>query len=286
MSLSSAILMRSAISTTPVEVSNIVEFNESVANLLEQDNIITVQNAETDKFKLCLSLNDNFQELENACPEWQQETRAIHPEWLKHHQSEHLTKDQSCPVCMEEARSRVPHRRKKGNRPPEVMHVDLAAFEASADGNSTVLWQQSQLSWTKSPSCYLSSFQCRRRLSLCTSSHQRSSNSLSRPQSTSNHWFSNCANPSRRRRGIQQSEAQGPMLGQAHHSVLFSSTSTVFKQNGRELSVRRMLEASTSRTRMVVICLQVCRSHDEREGSRTTLAISTLWTTCGHLERT
>ena len=36
---------------------------------------------------------------------------------------------------MEEAGSRVAHRRKKGDRQPGVMHVDLAAFEAIADGN-------------------------------------------------------------------------------------------------------------------------------------------------------
>ena len=53
---------------------------------------------------LAASLNDNFQELETACPEWEKETKAIHPKWLDHHQSGHLTKDPGCPVCMEEAR--------------------------------------------------------------------------------------------------------------------------------------------------------------------------------------
>ena len=47
------------------------------------------------------SLSDNFKELENACPEWQQETQAIHPKWLEQHQSGHLTKNKNCPVCME-----------------------------------------------------------------------------------------------------------------------------------------------------------------------------------------
>ena len=85
------------------------------------------------------SLNDNFQELEKACPEWQKDTQVIHPKWLEHHQSGHLTKDPSCPVCMEEAGSKVSHRRRKGDRQPEVMHCDLAAFEASADGHKYCL---------------------------------------------------------------------------------------------------------------------------------------------------
>ena len=40
---------------------------------------------------------------------------------------------------MEEAGSKVNHRRKKGDRNPGVMHCDLAAFEASADGHKYCL---------------------------------------------------------------------------------------------------------------------------------------------------
>ena len=107
--------------------------------MLEEDNIVTVQHAEMDEFSLSLPLNDNFQELKSACPEWQQDTQAVHPKWIEHHQSGHLTKDASCPVCMEEAGSKVAHGRKKGDRQSGVMHVDLAAFEASADGNKYCL---------------------------------------------------------------------------------------------------------------------------------------------------
>ena len=80
-------------------------------------------------------LHDNFHELEKTVPEWEQDTKAIHPKWLEHHQSGHLTEDPRCPVCMEEAGSKVNHHRKKGDRNPSVMHCDLAAFEASADGH-------------------------------------------------------------------------------------------------------------------------------------------------------
>ena len=61
------------------------------------------------------SLNDNFQELDKSVPEWDKETQAIHPKWLEHHQSGHLTKDPGCPVCMEEAGSKINHRRKRGD---------------------------------------------------------------------------------------------------------------------------------------------------------------------------
>ena len=40
---------------------------------------------------------------------------------------------------MEEAGSKVNHRRKKGDHNPGVMHCDLAAFEASADGHKYCL---------------------------------------------------------------------------------------------------------------------------------------------------
>ena len=62
-----------------VDLLEIVEFNETVENLLEDDNIVTVQNAEMDEFNMSLSLNDNFKELEPACPEWHQDTQAVHP---------------------------------------------------------------------------------------------------------------------------------------------------------------------------------------------------------------
>ena len=123
----------------PVELVELAEFNETFENVLEESNIVTVENAAIVEFNVAASLNDNFQELEIACPEWYQDTKAVHPQWIEHHQSRRLTKDASCPVCMEEAGSKVAHRHKKGDRQPGVMRVDLAAFEASADGNKYCL---------------------------------------------------------------------------------------------------------------------------------------------------
>ena len=116
-----------------------LDANANVANLLEDDNIVTVENAETDEYNLSASINDNFKELDRACPEWQPDTQAVHPKWLEHHQSGHLTKDKNCPVCAEEAGSRVAHWRKKGDRQTGVMHVDHAAFEPSADDSKYCL---------------------------------------------------------------------------------------------------------------------------------------------------
>ena len=81
----------------PMDMLELVDCNATIENLIESDNIVTVQHMETDEFNVTLTLNDNFQELEMACPEWQQDTKAIHPKWLEHHQSGHLTKDPVCP---------------------------------------------------------------------------------------------------------------------------------------------------------------------------------------------
>ena len=78
---------------------------------------------ETDEYSTQASLIDYFQELAHTLPEWEKETQVIHPKWLEHHQSKHLTKDPGCPVCMEEAGSKVNHRRKKGDRSPGVSIV-------------------------------------------------------------------------------------------------------------------------------------------------------------------
>ena len=86
------------------------------------------------------SVLDKFRSaIVNSVPEWEKETQSIHPKWLEHHQSGHLVKDPGCPVCMEEAGSKVNHRRKKADRHPGIMRCDLAAFEASADGHKYCL---------------------------------------------------------------------------------------------------------------------------------------------------
>ena len=126
-------------------ILDLVDFNANVVSLFEDDNIVTVENAEADEFNLSPSINDNFKQLEGACPEWQTDTQTFIPRGsniinpgisLKTRTAQSVW---NCPVCMEEAGSRVDNWRKKGDRQPGVMHVDLAAFEASADGNEYCL---------------------------------------------------------------------------------------------------------------------------------------------------
>ena len=121
------------------DIYELSDYNVHAENLVESDNVVTLNSIETDEYLASACLNDNFQELEKTVPEWDQDTKVIHPKWLEHHQSGHLTKDPGCPVCMEEAGSKVNHRRKKGDCSPGVMHCDLAAFEASADGHKYCL---------------------------------------------------------------------------------------------------------------------------------------------------
>ena len=123
----------------PEDIYELCDYNVNAENLAESDNVVTLNSIETDEYLANASLDDKFQELEKTVPEWDQDTKVIHPKWLEHHQSGHLTKDPGCPVCMEEAGSKVNHRRKKGDRSPGVMHCDLAAFEASADGHKYCL---------------------------------------------------------------------------------------------------------------------------------------------------
>ena len=120
----------------PEEIYEMCEYNSSAKYLAKSDQVVTLTAMETDESSMLASLHDNFQELSNTVPAWEKETQVIHPKWLEHHQSGHLTKDPGCPVCMEEAGSKVNHRRKKTDRHPGVM---LAAFEASADGHKYCL---------------------------------------------------------------------------------------------------------------------------------------------------
>ena len=148
----------------PEELYEMCEYNTNAKYLAESDQIVTLTSMETDEYSIQASLNDNLQELVNTVPEWEKETQVIHPKWLEHHQSGHLTKDPGCPVCMEEAGSKVNHRRKKGDRSPGVMHCDLATFEASADGHKYCLVAAVTIESIMNPSCYHSLCQCPRRM--------------------------------------------------------------------------------------------------------------------------
>ena len=118
-----------------------MDFNANLVNLIEEDNNVTVKNAVVDEYNLSVSVDENSRSW-GACPSWQQpkyrscqsEVARTSPIWKGH-----LTKDKNCPVCVEEAGSRVAHWRKKADRKPGVMHLDLPAVEPSADGHNYCL---------------------------------------------------------------------------------------------------------------------------------------------------
>ena len=98
---------------SPADICDMSDFNSNATYLAESDQVITLQAMETDESSSYASLRDNMQELMHGIPDWESETQTVNPKWLEHHQSGHLTKDPNCPVCMEEAGSKINHRRKK-----------------------------------------------------------------------------------------------------------------------------------------------------------------------------
>ena len=131
--------MRNITSTLQLRSTTCLTTTLMLKYLADSDQVVTLQSMETDEFSTCASLRDNMQELMHSIPEWEAETQSVNPKWLEHHHSGHLSKDPSCPVCMEEAGSKINHRRKHADRHPGIMHCDLAAFESSADGHKYCL---------------------------------------------------------------------------------------------------------------------------------------------------
>ena len=107
------------------------DYNSNATYLAESDQIVTLTAMETDDPSMLASLQDNLQELVNSVPEWEKETQSIHPKWLEHHQSGHLVKDSGCPVCMEEAGSKVNHRRKKVAQREQSMNTTVFSNQAT-----------------------------------------------------------------------------------------------------------------------------------------------------------
>ena len=90
----------------PEDIYDMCDYNVNATYLAESDQIVTLNSMETEERSVQAGLSDNFQELVNTVPEWDQETQVIHPKWLEHYQSGHLTKDPGCPVCMKNQAAR------------------------------------------------------------------------------------------------------------------------------------------------------------------------------------
>ena len=246
----------------PMDMFDLVVFNKAVENLIESDDIVTIQNAEADEYNLTLSLNDNFQELEKACPEWQEGTRKQYIQnGLKRHQSGHPTKDPGCPVCMEEAGSKVSHCRRKGDRQPGIMHCDLAAFEPSADGHKYGLVAAVTIELDKESKLLPIFIPMPKKDATCAST-ERSITLCQDLESTSN--------PGRRRRRIHHSKVQRLMLGEEHHTVVLSShqPSSIIAERMVGIlksTVRRMLKQAHLEREWWSLRLSIRRPCDERE---------------------
>ena len=87
----------------PEEIYEMCDYNANAKYLAESDQIVTLTSM-TAPSKLTSMITSK--ELVNTVPEWEKETQVIHPKWLEHHQSGHLTKDPGCPKCMEEQAAR------------------------------------------------------------------------------------------------------------------------------------------------------------------------------------
>ena len=74
--------------------------------------------------------------------------------------------------------------------------------------------------------------------------------------------------------------------------VIFSSSSNIFQWHSRangwyaEHHGSSHAQTSTSRQRVVVMCVSICRSYDERESSRQRMAASSIWSVSGNMEVT
>ena len=183
---------------------------------------------------------------------------------------------------MEEAGSKVAHRRKKGDRQPEVMQVDLAAFEASADGNKYCLVAAVTIE-TDKESKLLPIFvplqpSKKLYLSVKTAIYIKS--------------------PALDYCEFMQTEEENLAI---RSSKIYAGRRTLFC-----LSLQHINHASSNGTaeRMIGILKSTVRrmlkqahlerewwsharrhrSHDDRESSRTTTAISSLRATCGNVE--
>ena len=123
--------------------------------------------------------------------------------------------------------------------------------------------------------------------SVCNSSAERSTDYVWESQSASNHGLQNCAKSGRWRWWIHQPEGSESMLGEEHHIVVLSSTSTILQWHSRANGWHAQdysppnVEAGESRERMVVLCVSICRP---RESSRERMASSSIWSVGWNME--
>ena len=278
----------------PEDIYELSDYNVNAKYLAESDQIVTLNSMETE-CSVNASLNDNFHELEKTVPEWDQETQVIHPKWLEHHQSGHLTKDPGCPACMEEAGSKVNHRRKKGDCSPGVMHCDLAACEASADGHK-YCWVAAVTLEVNHESKLLPFFVPKpKKDAVCAVTALKGA--LAMRENRNLHQITGS------RIVRLQADGGGEFTNQKVRDLCWEKNITLSYSPAHQPSsngiAERMVgmlksqdhspsnaQTGTTRQRMVVICVSICRAYDERESPRTRMAASSIWSTSRDIEVT
>ena len=214
---------------SPEQFDDMSDYNLNATYLAESDEVITLQSMETDETSMSTSLRDNMQELMHSIPEWESDTQTINPKWLEHHQSGHLTKDPTCPVCMEEAGSKINHRRKNADRHPGIMHCDLAAFEASADGHKYCLVAAVTVE-VDNVSKLLPFFHpnAQERCLVCDKCVEGSTSHVRQSQLAPNQGFQGYPHPGRWRWRIHKQASPRSMLGEEYRSIVLPSTPAIF----------------------------------------------------------
>ena len=75
-----------------VELRELPNIHGNFQELADSDVILTTKQTTCNEVNACTSIDDNFQELDSACPTWEAGTEPVNPKWLEDHQSGHLIK--------------------------------------------------------------------------------------------------------------------------------------------------------------------------------------------------
>ena len=67
----------------PAELNDLHNVSDNFKILLDCDEVLTINQATMDTINACTSIDDNnFKELDNACPTWEVEIESVNPKWV------------------------------------------------------------------------------------------------------------------------------------------------------------------------------------------------------------
>ena len=144
----------------PVEILDLVDFNATVANLLEEDNIVTVESAEADEFNVSPSVNDNFKE--NPALNGNKRHKPFIPSGSNIINLDISLRTRTALSVWTKQEAELPIGERKVIDSPELRMSILQHSKLQQMVTSTAWWQQSRSKLTRSPNYCQSSFQCKR----------------------------------------------------------------------------------------------------------------------------